>query len=111
VLSAIRLRRSNSREVRELKRPVGMIPNRPFYMGRVSDFGYRDGLLVADFDAAFTAQTFISPHRNGLAVLQFIDIHRAHFNTLFITDAFFGIYLYFKHCRNLYPLKSINFVA
>jgi hypothetical protein len=49
------------------------------------DFGHRNSFLITHFHTALTAQALFRIDGNGLSVLHFIDIHRAHLDA-FLTS-------------------------
>jgi hypothetical protein len=56
------------------------------------DLGDCDRLVLADLDATFAADTFISIDRHRFFILNFIDIHRTNIHALSATDTFFNVH-------------------
>jgi hypothetical protein len=52
---------------------------------------YRDGVLFAYFNAAFTAETFFSIHGNGFPVLHLKYLDRANVYAFFTSYTFFFV--------------------
>jgi hypothetical protein len=50
-----------------------------------------DRALLADFDAGLTTETFFFVHRDGLAILKFVNFNGTDIHTLATTDTFFAV--------------------
>jgi hypothetical protein len=72
------------------------------------DFRNGDGLLIADFHAALTAQTFLSIDRHRFPVLNLINVYRANLHTLLAPFALFMIHGYFISHRLIPPILKCN---
>jgi hypothetical protein len=58
---------------------------------KISGLFYRNGILFAYFNAAFTAETFFSIHGNGFPVLHLKYLDRANVYALFASCTFFFV--------------------
>ena len=60
-------------------------------------FGNSNGLVTTNLNTGFTAQTFFSFNRLGLAVFHLEYLSRACCHAFFTSSTFFFVYDYFKH--------------
>jgi hypothetical protein len=61
------------------------------------NFLYCDGTRLADFHTAFTSEALVLVHRFGLAINDFIHVHRTYIDTFGIASAFVFVNGNFEH--------------
>jgi hypothetical protein len=71
------------------------------------DFFDRDGVLLANFDAAFASEAFFLVHWVCLTVDQFINIHGTYIDTFAITNTLVFVNRYFPH---FFPPSSLELI-
>jgi hypothetical protein len=64
---------------------------------RILNFFHRDGVLLANFDAALAAQAFVFVHGLGFSVHQFVYINGTNIYAFAIANALVFIDSNFKH--------------
>jgi hypothetical protein len=70
---------------------------KPTEYSEKSDFGNGDGTLGANLNTGLTAQTLVSVHWLGLAILHLEDLSRTGVYALFITGTFVFVNNDFPH--------------